>query len=237
MPIASGFTGALEMGGDRKSDQVPRTAHLKFVKGVKMAAKEQIVRKSEFARLCNVSRSRVSQWLAAGQIGREAIIGERRNARIHVAIARQHLRERLDPSQRFGLRGLSTVLDGSAAVPHAQIHIEQRIKQEKLRQAELTTIRAEERDRLARGTYILAAAAKEENGRLAARLFEAFDGSLVDFAAALAAQYELPVRDVLHCLRAEMLKVRERVSREYSARVDDEPEIEDAKQRPSAWPH
>jgi hypothetical protein len=183
---------------------------------------ELLLRKSHFARLCGVSRQAVGRWVRDGLIGPEALVGEGRAALVRTEIARAHLRDRLDPSQRFGLNGLSTRLDDAA--PHqARTHVEQRIKQEKLRQAELMTLRAEERDRLARGVYTLTATVREENGRLAARLFEAFDGSLVDFAAALAAQYELPVRDVLHCLRAEMLKVRERVSSEYAALAAAEP--------------
>jgi hypothetical protein len=203
-----------------------------------ISAQEPIVSKKELAALLNVSHVRVSQWIAAGQIGREAIVGEGRFARINVGVATAHLRERLDPSQRFGLNGLSTRLDDAPQTEHAHPappSIEQRIRQEKLRQAELQTIRAEERDRLARGVYVLASAAREENGRLAARLFEAFDGALVDFAAALAARYKIPARDALHLLRKEMVKVRERVSAEYAA---DEPEaIEDAeRQRPGPWP-
>jgi hypothetical protein len=192
-----------------------------------MARAQQIVRKSEFATLTGVTRGRVSQWIAAGKIGREAIIGQGRHARINVAIARRHLRERLSPAHRFGLNGLKTKLGDAPQEEHSDVpsppSIERRIKQEKLRQAELTTIRAEERDRLARGTYILAAAAKEENGRLASKLFEAFDGSLIDFAAALSARYKLPARDVLHLLRAQMVLVRERVSSEYAALAAAEP--------------
>ena len=182
---------------------------------------EPIVTKGEFARLRNVSLRRVYQWIAAGQIGCEALAG----ARIKVDIATAHLRERLDPSQRCGMNGLSTRLDDAA--PQAEHpgppSVEARIKQEKLRQAELQTIRAEERDRLARGIYTLTDDVRRENRRLATMLFEAFDGALVDFAAALSARYKLPVRDALHILRAEMLKVRERVSSEYAALAASEP--------------
>jgi hypothetical protein len=102
-------------------------------------------------------------------------------------------------------------------------HVDEQIKREKLRQAELTTIRAEERDRLARGMYVLASAMREETGRLATKMFEAFDGALIDFASAFAARYQIPARDALHLLRKEMVKVRDRVS----AGPDTE--------RPTAW--
>ena len=214
----------------------------------------QTVSKAEFARLRNVSRGRVSQWLAAGQIGPEALVGSGRCARIKVRTALAHLRERLDPSQRFGLNGLKTNLAGPSVdgpkVPPLQpgykdkgghspkpctpapLSVEQRIKQEKLRQAELTMIRAEERDRLARGVYVLASAVREENGRLATKIFEAFDGALIDFASAFAARYQIPARDALHLLRKEMVRVRDRVSAEYAARAAAEPPDTG---RPRAW--
>jgi len=178
-----------------------------------------LVSKVEFARLRNVSLRRVYQWLESGQIGPEAIV----DGRIRVDVATSHLRDRLDPSQRFGLNGLSTRLHAvpqseHSETPPGQPSVEQRIKQEKLRQAELMTIRAEERDRLARGVYVLASAVREENGRLAARLFEAFDGALIDFAAAISARYQIPARDALHLLRKEMLRVRESVSAELARR-------------------
>jgi hypothetical protein len=190
----------------------------------------EIVTKAQFARLSGVSPARVSQWLAAGKIGPEALVGEGRSARLDVAIATEHLRERLDPSQRFGLQGLSTRLDDDPAPsPGVTGSIESRMKAEKLRQAELITRRAEERDRLDRGVYILAKSAMDENIRTAAKLLEAFDGALADFASAFSSNYKIPARDALHLLRKEMRSFRERISAEYDKASDREPEtIEDA---------
>jgi DNA-binding transcriptional regulator YdaS (Cro superfamily) len=176
----------------------------------------EIVTKAQFARLSGVSPARVSQWLAAGKIGPEALVGKGPSARIDVAVATEHLRERLDPSQRFGANGLSTRLDDAIAAAQADT-VESRMKAEKLRQAELITRRAEEQDRLSRGVYILARDAMNENLRTAAKLLEGFEGSLADFAAALASQYRIPVCDALHLLRSEMRSIRERMSSEYFA--------------------
>jgi hypothetical protein len=95
--------------------------------------------------------------------------------------------------------------------------------------------------RLASGKYVLASAMRDETARLAARMFEAFDGALTDFASAFAAEYKVPARDALHLLRKEMRRVRERVSAEYAAVADDEPETVDdpERHRPKAarkWP-
>lgn len=214
-----------------------------------MVEASQIVRKSEFAEMRGVSPGRVTQWITAGHIGPEALVGEGRGARIRVDVATAQLRERLDVNQRFGLNGLPTRLD--AAPPPAIVvpqvspqaapqspspppeppppsnSTEERIKREKLRQAELTTRRAEEADRLARGVYILARDAREETTRVAAKMFEAFDGALVDFAAALSAKYEIPARDITHLLRKELRRVRERMSADFAARAAAEPETLD----------
>ncbi len=211
-----------------------------------MTGTEQIVRKSEFAALRNVSPGRVTQWITGGQIGPEALVGEGRSARIRVELANQHLRERLDPSQRFGLNGIGTTLDAPSAAPvrrpadvAAPVQppmpivdsVEARIKAEKLRQAELVTRRAEEQDRLARGVYILAVDARAEFSRIAAKMFDAFDGALTDFAAAISAKYAVPSRDVLHLLRTEFRRVRERTSNEYASAAEAEAEfLEDDEQ-------
>lgn len=69
------------------------------------------VTKGEFAALTGRSAGRVSQWIAAGQIGPEALAGEGRTARIVVDVALRHLNERLDPAQRVGL---NSILAGGA---------------------------------------------------------------------------------------------------------------------------
>lgn len=201
----------------------------------------QIVRKSEFATMRNVSPGRVTQWITAGQIGPEALVGEGRGARIRVDVANAHLRERLDVDQRFGLNGITTRLDPAPApvepppaaprrdepTPAPIDSAEEKIKQNKARQAELTTRRLEEQDRLSRGVYILARDARDENTRIAAKLFEAFDGAIADFASAISAKYKIPARDVTHLLRGELRKVRERAAVEFAALAAAEPETID----------
>lgn len=52
-----------------------------------MAHEEQAVSKAVFARLANVSRARVSQWLASGRIGGAALTGSGRHQRIVTDVA------------------------------------------------------------------------------------------------------------------------------------------------------
>ena len=69
------------------------------------------IRKSEFAKLCNVSAPCVSQWISGGKIDGKAIVGEGRSAMIDVDLARAQLKERLSTNERCGLNGLNTKLD------------------------------------------------------------------------------------------------------------------------------
>ncbi len=213
-----------------------------------MQPSAQVVGKSEFAALRGVSPGRVSQWLAEGKIKPNALVGEGRGAKINVEIATRHLQESLDPNQRFGLNGISTRLDlnepspASApakpapkadtappappppSVEPAAQSVEDQIKREKLRQAQLATARAEEQDRLSRGVYILAAEARDETTRTAARMINSFDGAIPDMAAAIAAKWQLPSRDVTHLLRAEFRKMRARLASEFAELAAAEPE-------------
>ena len=71
-----------------------------------------IMMKSEFARRCNVDRSRVSQWLRAGQIDGAAVVGTGRSAKLDAGPALAQLKLRLATDERFGLNGLNTgILD------------------------------------------------------------------------------------------------------------------------------
>ena len=69
------------------------------------------IRKSEFAKLCDVSAPCVSQWISGGKIDGKAIVGEGRGALIDVDLARAQLKERLSTNERCGLNGLNTKLD------------------------------------------------------------------------------------------------------------------------------
>lgn len=189
--------------------------------------------KSEFAAACNVTPSCVANWISRGKIGDEALVGAGRGARIKFDVAMRQLKERLDPNQRFGLNGISTKLDASpppAAPPpsassFAAPSVEDQIKREKLLQAQLATSRAREQDRLSRGVYIIAGDARDEATRAAAQLVASFDGAVPDLAAAIAAKWQLPARDVTHLLRAEFRKIRARVAAEFAALAAAEPEF------------
>ena len=190
---------------------------------------QQEVSKGEFARIIGVSPGRVSQYLAEGKISPAALSGVGRNAKIRVDQARADLRLTLDVSQRLG-NGIETRLDddgyGGAvasertiAAPSSGDHAAVRgpdheiklQKLEQLRRANRNGAIAEAKDR---GTLIETDAARAEKTRVAASMLDVFEGGINDFAAAIAAEFGLPQRDVKHVLRKEFRKVRERAAKQ-----------------------
>ncbi|MCW1839450.1 hypothetical protein [Prosthecomicrobium hirschii] len=198
-----------------------------------------IERKGEFARRINVTPARISQLIAEGKLSGAALVGEGREQRVVVAEAIRQIRASRDPSQGYGLNGITTRLDDppaaqatsapTPAVPTAPVPVgntvEDRIKAERLRQAELTTQRLEREDAASKGLYMRASDAAEEAARIAARMLKIFEGALPDFAGAIAGRFALAPRDVLHELRTEFRRVRERASRDEAAAADSEPEF------------
>ena len=72
--------------------------------------------KSAFARRTNVTPGRVSQWIAQGKIGQDALEGDGRGAKIKIDLALEHLRRRLSLVHSLA-NGLSTNLLDPVAAP------------------------------------------------------------------------------------------------------------------------
>jgi hypothetical protein len=169
-----------------------------------------VVSKGEFARLCDVSPTRVGQWLREGKLGPEALEGEGRFARIRVDEARRQLRLTIDTAQRFG-NGITTKLDDDlplAPATRAGDPIADQIKLQKLEQIRYANRRAAEEELARQGLYVRADQTSAAMAKLGAGLLNVFEGAMGDLAQAVAAKFELPQRDVLHLLRTEFRAVR-----------------------------
>jgi hypothetical protein len=208
---------------------------------------EKIVRKSVFASMCGVTPARVSQWLSEGKLTGEALVGEGRTAKINVAVAIEQLKARLDASQRFGLNGLATRLTAASAPPPLEElpfetspegvppppfdmddSVVKRIQAEKLRQAELLTMKMEAEERRGRGVYVLAVDVERDFRKLATELLASWEGHLPDIAAAVAGQFGIPTRDALAMLKKNFNAFRARISKNYADLAASKPEfIED----------
>lgn len=189
-----------------------------------------ILSKGEYARLKGVSPGRVSQWIAAGQIGPEALDGVGRSAKIRVAIANEQLKQRLDINQRLGSNGLATNLSAgstpSAAAPSPPAYTppadptEERIKQAKLAEIEFRNRKAAEAEAERQGRYTETVSARREMGKIASEMLKIFEGSLTDLATAIGARFEVPQRDVLHLMRTEFRAVRQRAAESLRRQAD-----------------
>lgn len=187
-------------------------------------SERQIVSKTDFARLKNVSPARVSQWISGGKIDGKAIVGEGRNAQIDVEFANEQLRQRLDMAQRVG-NGLATRLDpetpapglplapgAPSSAPTGDTSIDVLFKRERLEGERRKNRREAEEEAANAGRFVDSQAARAEIAKVAGRVVTVIDGALPEMAAAIAAKFELPQRDVLHVLRSEFRNVRQRAA-------------------------
>jgi len=179
-------------------------------------APELVVSKGEFARIINVSAGRVSQMLAEGKIGPDALVGQGRSARIRADLARLQISARTDIGQRLG-NGLGTQLElPTTELPPGQTRAlapssdptTDAIKRERLRGLQLQNERAAEERLAEQGRYVRADQTKAAMTRMAASMLTVFEGGLADLAAALAAKHSLVQRDVLHLMRTEFRTIR-----------------------------
>jgi transcriptional regulator with XRE-family HTH domain len=166
----------------------------------------QDVSKVEFAELMGVSHQRVSQWLRDQKIDGAALIGAGRSARIRVEVAKAQLDSRLDLGQRLGANG-KALLDG------VELHsADAAIKGERLAQLRHLNAKAAEEAELRRGRYVLADDVRLEMGAIAGRTVSTLESGLPSLANAIADQFQLPPRDVLHTLRASWHAIRGRLA-------------------------
>lgn len=205
---------------------------------------EGAVTKGEFAALIGVTAGRVSQYLKEGKISAAALSGNGRSAKIIVERAKADLRLSLDISQRLG-NGIDTNLDPSQpasrqsawwiagddqasaartgpAVPTSAIDYD--IKQQKLEQLRRTNRNGAVADAQNSGRLMETDQGRAEMARIAASMLLVFEGGLTDFASAIASEFKLPHRDVLHLLRGEFRKVREKAKKQAKAEAVEFPE-------------
>lgn len=187
---------------------------------------ETAVSKGRFAELIGVSAGRVSQYLAEGKISPSALVGTGRNAKILIDRAKADLRLTLDVGQRLG-NGIDTRLDdeaesvslfraqdrqmsGGQQSPIERGGIDYEIKQQKLEDLRRKNRSAAIAEAQNSGQLTETAEARAEMMKLASNMLLVFEGGLTDFASAMASEYKLPHRDVLHLLRREFRKIREK---------------------------
>lgn len=203
------------------------------------------VSKGEFAALIGVSPGRVSQYLAEGKISQAALQGVGRSAKIIVEQAKADLRLTLDVGQRLG-NGIETRLDASpivsppamaaASAPALGIDaggstsqpriggLDEQIKQAKLEQIQRANRNAAKAEAESKGALTETEASRQAMTKVASSMLLVFEGGLTDFASAIAAEFKVPQRDVLHLLRREFRKIREAAAKQARKDAADMPE-------------
>jgi hypothetical protein len=174
-----------------------------------LGRKAGVVTKKEFASLIHVTQGRISQLLKEGKITGEALVGHGHRARICVAVAMEQLKRNLDPVQHLGAAGRAQLDGNGAAVPPTvELTVEGEIKAARLQQLALSNAKAAAEAAARSGRYVLAADARQEMGRVAARLMAAFESSFTEFANAIMAAPPATSRDALRTLRVVWREIR-----------------------------
>lgn len=196
------------------------------------------VSQAEFARQMGVSRAAVTQWKTNDILTQKAFTRPDKKGKLRLSIAIEQVRRNRDIGQSLG-NGLSTGANtepepaeekplpdnvgasptGEPAAPQRSsadlqrpVTIEDQLKQAKLEQQLRNNRKQAEEEALRQGQLINSDDARTQIARVSGLLMQIFEGSLVDFSKAVAAQFNLPQRDVQHLLKSEFRKVRETAS-------------------------
>lgn len=180
-----------------------------------MAGSDTVVSKGRFAEICNVSPGRVTQWIAEGKIGPDALVGEGRSAKIVVAIAQRQIRARTDSGQAFG-NGLGTKLAPPRATTRPSEPLEasapstddvefgdaldEQIKRERLEALQRANRKGAEEEAASQGRFVEATAVRRQMGIVAVQTLRVFEGAQPELATAIASRFSVPEREVLQLL-------------------------------------
>lgn len=180
--------------------------------------------KVDFAAHIGVTKGRVSQMIASGMIGRDAMQGEGRSARIVVEKAVEQIRTRRHVGQALG-NGLATRLDDVAAPPAETPAVTEQkpptltlltkpddtaslIQLERLEQERRKNRQADRDEAIANGKLVAGEELQRQVAKASQTVVNTFSGMAPDIANAIAAKFELPQRDVLHLVRQVMREKR-----------------------------
>ncbi|TIX21535.1 hypothetical protein [Mesorhizobium sp.] len=145
-------------------------------------------------------------------IGKDALEGQGRNAKVIVARAVEQIKLKRNIGQALG-NGLSTRLDldpedqpepprsTPADADRLTPNVDNELKQQRLEAERRRNRLAAEDEAARRGRLVDATLVRAEMTKLAQAIEDENAGMLTDFASAVAAEFKLPQRDVLHLLR------------------------------------
>jgi hypothetical protein len=182
-----------------------------------------------FARLVNVSRARVSQWIRESKIYGPGLVTEAGKTQVRTEVAKAQLRRHLDIAQRHS-NGINTRLVGgvdavfASGVPEVDV-IEEQIKRERLEALQRDNRKRAEDEAARRGFYTKTDDVRQQLGRVAAQEMAVIEGRLGQIATTFAAKFPISQRDALHLLRSEFRVLKSQASAELRAAAAALPEF------------
>ncbi len=207
----------------------------------------ELMTQAAFARHMNVSRAAVSQWKKKKVLRADAF---NEKGLIKVDIAANQVRTNRDIGQSLGNGIATRTDVRTESLPKADppqkplneadvdgsdfqeqqgekgdgrpriVTIEDQLRQAKLEE-QLRRNRLQAADEaLRQGVLMSADDAREQMSRIAGMMLQIFEGALPDIATAVAEQFSLQQRDVLHMLRSEFKNVRKTAARKERASRD-----------------
>ncbi|MEZ5723256.1 MAG: hypothetical protein R3D59_18150 [Paracoccaceae bacterium] len=103
--------------------------------------------------------------------------------------------------------------------------VEDELKATRLERERIALRRQREEDAQSRGLLMSADDVRDQMAGIAGRMMRVFEGALPDFASAVAEQFGVPQRDVVHLLRTQFAKVRAAASAKERAAAASEPRM------------
>lgn len=181
--------------------------------------------KSEFAAHIGVVPSRITKMIQDGIIGADALAGEGRSARIIVERAVEQIRTRRHVGQALG-NGIETLLDAPAATDSkpATDDTAALIQLERLDQERRKNRQAERNEAVANGRLVPGEELQRQVGKSSQTVMNWAVGLAPDIADAIAAQFKLPQRDVLHLVRNVMRDRRAAIAQDLKLAAAEMPE-------------
>lgn len=187
----------------------------------------EIVSKSRFAELCNVSPGRVSQWITEGKLSGAALVGSGRGAQIDVEVGKAQVKASRNADQAHSGNGLATNLEStrgdSPQIPLA-VSLNDQIGEQRLELLKRQNREKETEEIVRLGRLVEADDARRHAGQEVSRAINRFEGALPEFANAIAAKFKVPARDVLHELKSRWRTVRAAGAVEARERAEPMPE-------------
>ena len=162
--------------------------------------------KSEFALHIGVSPGRITQYISAGIIGPDALVGEGRTARIDVDRAKAQISTRRHVGQALG-NGLTTRVSATTPqLPDTQLSprdpdTAELIQLERLEQERRKNRQASIDEARMLGQLVPADDMQRALAASVQKLVNTFTGMAPDIANAIAAKFGVPQRDVLHLVK------------------------------------